>query len=91
MDYRRMFEEAVAALGAIDDVLGIGEDGCGSPLATIAQVKHWRGLLLWALYHHQCSSSEVGQPIRAALGIDVHAPLTQGQLRDAREAAVNDI
>lgn len=91
MDYRRMFEESAAALGAIDDVLGIGEDGCGSPMATIEQVKHWRGLLLWALYHHQGSSSEVGQPIRSALGIDVHAPLTAEQLRDAREAAVNDI
>lgn len=91
LDYRKLFEEAAASLGAINEILGIDDDGCGSPIASIERVKHWKGLLLWALFHSQGSSSNVGQPIRSALGIDVHAPLTTEQVSTAREAAVNDV
>jgi hypothetical protein len=45
---------------------------------------HARGLLLWALYHHQGRTSTIGVPIRQALG--VRGELTPAQLREAREA-----
>jgi hypothetical protein len=48
---------------------------------------HFRGLLLWALWHHQGSSSPVGQPIRAALGIDKFAQMSADEIR-AGSAAV---
>lgn len=41
-DYKRLFEQAVRTLAAIDDALGIGDDGCGDPgqtLTAIAELK----------------------------------------------------
>lgn len=41
-DYKSMFEQAVRTLAAIDEALGIGEDGCGDPeqtLEAIAELK----------------------------------------------------
>jgi hypothetical protein len=47
----------------------------------------YRGLLLWALYHHQVGSSPVGQPIRNALGIGEYDWLTDAQIEEAKAAA----
>jgi hypothetical protein len=47
----------------------------------------YRGLLLWALYHHQGGSSHVGQPIRKALGIGEYDRLTDAQIQEAKAAA----
>lgn len=47
----------------------------------------WRGLLLWALYHHQGASSEIGQPIRRALCIGQYDHLTAEQIAEAKTAA----
>ncbi|MGL4557078.1 MAG: hypothetical protein ACRCV5_06225 [Afipia sp.] len=41
-DYKSMFEQAVRTLAAIDEALGIGDDGCGDPeqtLFAIAELK----------------------------------------------------
>lgn len=41
-DYKSMFEQAVRTLVAIDEALGIGDDGCGDPeqtLFAIAELK----------------------------------------------------
>jgi hypothetical protein len=41
-DYKTMFEQAVRSLAAIDDALGIGDDGCGEldqTLYAIAELK----------------------------------------------------
>ena len=41
-DYKSMLEQAVRTLAAIDEALGIGDDGCGDPdqtLAAIAELK----------------------------------------------------
>ena len=41
-DYKSMFEQAVRTLAAIDEALGIGDDGCGDPdqtLTAIAELK----------------------------------------------------
>lgn len=41
-EYKSMFEQAVRTLAAIDEVLGIGDDGCGDPeqtLYAIAELK----------------------------------------------------
>ena len=41
-DYKRMFEQAVRTLAAIDEALGIGDDGCCDPdqtLTAIAELK----------------------------------------------------
>ena len=41
-DYKSMFEQAVRILAAIDEALGIGDDGCGDPgqtLFAIAELK----------------------------------------------------
>lgn len=49
-------------------------------------MKEMRGLLLFALWHHQGGSSEVGQPIRKFLGIGEYDHLTQEQIAEAKEA-----
>ena len=41
-DYKSMFEQAVRTMAAIDEALGIGDDGCGDPeqtLFAIAELK----------------------------------------------------
>ena len=41
-DYKSMFEQSVRTLAAIDEALGIGDDGCGDPeqtLYAIAELK----------------------------------------------------
>lgn len=41
-EYKRMFEDAVRTLAAIDEALGIGDDGCADPgqtLDAIAELK----------------------------------------------------
>lgn len=43
-----------------------------------------REALLFALWHHQGSGSQIGQPIRHALGIGQHDPLTDEQLECAK-------
>ena len=42
--YKSMFEQAVSALAAIDEALGIGEDGCGDPEQTLTAIKELKGL-----------------------------------------------
>ena len=44
------------------------------------EIERLRGCLLWLLWHHQGASSPTGQPIRRALGIDQHAPMTDAQI-----------
>ena len=43
-----------------------------------------RSALLWVLWHHQGSSSDVGQPIRFALGMGQTEPLTGRQIAQAK-------
>lgn len=43
------------------------------------------GALLWTLYHHQGSSSHIGQPIRKLLGIGQHDRMTDEQIADANK------
>lgn len=43
-----------------------------------------RAALLWVLWHHQGSSSKVGQPIRYALGMGQHEHLNDHQLSEAK-------
>lgn len=50
------------------------------------EIQEMRGLLLWALYHHQGASSEVGQPIRKYLHIGPHSRMTDEQIREAMVA-----
>ena len=37
-DYKSMFEQAVRTLAAIDEELGIGDDGCGDPYQTLTAI-----------------------------------------------------
>ena len=37
-DYKSMFEQAVRTLAAIDEALGIGDDGCGDPEQTLTAI-----------------------------------------------------
>ena len=46
-----------------------------------------RAALLWVLWHHQGGSSPVGQPIRYALGMSAHEPLSEQQVQEARRWA----
>jgi len=46
-----------------------------------------RAALVWVLYHHQGGSSPVGQPIRFALGMGAHDPLTPSQIGEALKLA----
>jgi len=38
-DYKSMFEQAVRTLAAIDEALGIGDDGCGDPEQTLYAIE----------------------------------------------------
>jgi hypothetical protein len=49
--------------------------------------KSYRSMLLWVLYHHQGSKSDVGQPIRRALGIGQFDNLNDEQIQEAKSAA----
>ena len=46
-----------------------------------------RAALAWVLYHHQGGSSPVGQPIRFALGMGAHEPLTDSLIAEAKRWA----
>lgn len=46
-----------------------------------------RAALAWVLYHHQGGSSPVGQPIRFALGMGAHEPLTDSRIAEAKRWA----
>lgn len=37
-DYKSMFEQEVRTLAAIDEALGIGDDGCGDPEQTLEAI-----------------------------------------------------
>ena len=64
------------------------EEPDGDPHGECArEINILRGLLLWALYHHQGASSAVGQPIRQALGIGQYEHMTEEQIAMAKEAA----
>lgn len=52
-----------------------------------AEIKKFRGLLLWTLYHHQGGSSTIGQSIRAALNIGEHDKISKKQIQDAKSVA----
>lgn len=52
-----------------------------------AENQHFRGLLLWALYHHQGATSPVGLPIRKALDIPVFDSLSEEEIVIAKLAA----
>lgn len=43
-----------------------------------------RAALLWVLWHHQGGSSDIGQPIRFALGMGQHERLNEHQVREAK-------
>jgi hypothetical protein len=43
-----------------------------------------RAALLWVLWHHQGGNSQVGQPIRFALGMGQHDDLNDHQIREAK-------
>jgi len=53
------------------------------------ELRNMRGLLLWALYHHQGRSSTIGQPIRKALGIGEYAAMTPVQIKEAQIAGAD--
>lgn len=46
-----------------------------------------RAALLWVLWHHQGGSSEVGQPIRFALGMGQFDHLSDHQIAEAKRWA----
>ena len=52
------------------------------------EIERLRGCLLWLLWHHQGASSPTGQPIRRALGIDQHAPMTDAQIEAGQRFGV---
>lgn len=52
------------------------------------ELERLSGCLLWLLWHHQGASSPTGQPIRRALGIDQHAPMTEAQIEAGQRFGV---
>jgi hypothetical protein len=51
-----------------------------------AELSEAQGMLLWALWHNEGASSPVGHPIRRALGIGQHDPMTAEQIRAGSDA-----
>jgi len=43
-DYKTLFEQAVRTLAAIDEALGIGDDGCGDPDQTLHAIAELKAL-----------------------------------------------
>ena len=43
-NYKSMFEQAVRTLAAIDEALGIGDDGCGDPDQTLTAIAELKSL-----------------------------------------------
>ena len=81
-DYKSMFEQAVRTLAAIDDALGIGDDGCGDPEQTLYAIDELKSAvrqrdeLVAALRHISLASQssmgskhECGLIARAAIAI----------------------
>ena len=60
-----------------------------APSATDARIELLRGVLLWALWHHQDAASPVGQPIRRVLGMGAHDVMTAALTRKASDAAAS--
>ena len=67
-------------------ILDLDDVAATSPLAK-KELAKMRGLLLWALYHHQGGHSTIGQPIRKVLGIGMDDALTDKQIEEAQIAA----
>lgn len=60
-DYKSMFEQAVRTLAAIDDALGIGEDGCGDldqTLTAIAELKAMQKMDVTQTPFNTCQTCE---------------------------------
>lgn len=51
------------------------------------EITKLKGLLMWTLYHHQGAHSDIGIPIRDALGIGHYDTLTDAQIEQGRAAA----
>ncbi len=99
-DHRRRFPDSqfaghevrrVVARDRTDDLLHSAAEHIerlsARALELAAANDDMRGLLLWTLYHHQGGSSDIGQPIRRALGIGQHDHLTAEQIAEAKAAA----
>lgn len=80
-----LMHPANAVIDPDDDVLGLHP----RIVAALSDAERFRGLLLWLLYHHQGSSSEIGQPIRQALGIGQFDDLSLEQIQEGTAAARN--
>lgn len=80
-------------MSAIDREFNVLRGMCSCPRDDEAveeaeqELKRMRGLLLWALYHHQGATSPIGQPIRKLLGIGEHENMTHEQVVEAQIAA----
>lgn len=99
-DHRRRFPDSqfawyevrrVVARDSTDDLLHSAAEHIerltARALDLSAENDDMRGLLLWTLYHHQGGSSDIGQPIRRALGIGQHDRLTDEQIAAGKSAA----
>ena len=53
------------------------------------EIERLRGVLLWALWHHQSAGSPVGQPIRRVLGMVDGEAMTAVLTRKASAAAAS--
>lgn len=72
----------------IDAVLVALSDAAQAPVEMSPEfTDSARAALVWVLYHHQGGSSPVGQPIRFALGMGAHDPLTPSQIGEALKLA----
>lgn len=78
-----LMHPANAVIDPDDDVLELHP----RLVQALSDAERFRGLLLWALHHHQGGTSEVGQPIRRALGLGPDVALTADQIAEARAAA----
>lgn len=67
--YQSLFQNAVSALAAIDDALGIPQDGCNSTARTLAEIKKLRSAhgqsqalaradMLDQVYHENSASAD---------------------------------
>jgi hypothetical protein len=82
--YQSLFQNAVSALAAIDDALGLPQDGCKSTARTLAEIKKLRSshgqaqalartVMLDQVYHENCASADAivaGHAKRLALELE---------------------
>lgn len=66
--YKRMFEDAVRTLAAIDEALGIGDDGCGDPGQTLDMIEKLKAAAV-IRHVYGAEAEQITRPLKEKISI----------------------